>query len=97
MDLQFDPLREDEADVLVALVRAHHTDDDYPHSSYLEAAIVQIAKGEPMARAWIMRHADRVVGYVVLRSAIASSMVAATVSSTISILSPTHEAAAGAG
>ena len=66
MDLQFDPLRGDEAAALVAMVRAHHADDDYPHSPYFEAAIVQIAKGEPMARAWMVRHADRVVGYVVL-------------------------------
>jgi ribosomal protein S18 acetylase RimI-like enzyme len=65
MHLQFDSLREDEADALVAMVRAHHADDEYPHSPYFEAAIVQIAKGEPMARAWMVRHAD-VIGYVVL-------------------------------
>ena len=66
MDLQFDLLRADEADALVAMVRAHHADDDDPRSPYFEAAIVQIAKGEPMARAWMVRHANRVVGYVVL-------------------------------
>jgi ribosomal protein S18 acetylase RimI-like enzyme len=66
MHLQFDPLCEDEADALVAMVRAHHADDEYPHSPYFEAAIVQIAKGEPMARAWMVRQADSVVGYVVL-------------------------------
>lgn len=66
MHLQFDSLREDEADALVAMVRAHHAVDEYPHSPYFEAAIVQIAKGEPMARAWMVRHADSVIGYVVL-------------------------------
>ena len=66
MDLRFDSLREDEADALVAMVRAHHADDGHPHSPHFEAAIKQIAKGEPMARAWMVRHADRIVGYVVL-------------------------------
>jgi len=66
MDLQYDLIREDEADALVAMVRAHHAADDNPHSPYFETAIVGIAKGEPMARAWLVRHANRVVGYVVL-------------------------------
>jgi hypothetical protein len=42
--LQFDLIREDEADALVAMVRVHHAGDDYPHSPYFEAAIVGIAK-----------------------------------------------------
>jgi ribosomal protein S18 acetylase RimI-like enzyme len=66
MDLQYDLIREDEADALVAMVRAHHAADDNPHSPYFETAIVGIAKGEPMARAWLVRHGNRVVGYVVL-------------------------------
>jgi ribosomal protein S18 acetylase RimI-like enzyme len=66
MHLQFDPLREDEVDALVAMVHAHHAGDEYPHSPYFEAAIAQIARGEPMARVWMVRHADTTVGYVVL-------------------------------
>jgi hypothetical protein len=36
MDLQFDLIREDEADALVAMVRAHHAADDNPHSRTLK-------------------------------------------------------------
>ncbi len=66
MDVHFDPVSEGDMEALVAMVRANHAGDAHPHSPYFESAIAQIVKGEPLARAWMVRSADAIVGYVVL-------------------------------
>jgi ribosomal protein S18 acetylase RimI-like enzyme len=66
MDTVFELAREVDADALLDLARAFHIEDGHPLDAMGEAAVVQIARGEPFARAWIMRHGAAAVGYVVI-------------------------------
>jgi ribosomal protein S18 acetylase RimI-like enzyme len=64
--LRFDPVSEADADVLLRLVRAFRAEQNLPLDADSAAAVVRIAQGEPLARAWIARNAGRAVGYVVI-------------------------------
>ena len=65
-EIQCDPARTVDAELLIDLARAFHREDGHPLSAEGEAALRQIAAGEPMARCWIIRRADRAIGYLVL-------------------------------
>ena len=65
-DLQYDLALENEAEVLVGLARAFHTEDSHPLSPEGESALRRIASGEPMARCWLIRRAGQVIGYLVV-------------------------------
>ena len=65
-ELQFDAVTEADAAPLLAMARAFHSEDGHPLTSDGEAAVEQIAKGDPLVRAWIILEASQVIGYVVL-------------------------------
>jgi ribosomal protein S18 acetylase RimI-like enzyme len=52
--------------LLLDLARAFHREDGHPLSPEGEGALRQIVSGEPMARCWLIRHAEEAIGYVVL-------------------------------
>lgn len=64
--LSFDPVREGDADVLLHMVRAFRVEAGDPFDNNSAAAVVAIARGEPLARAWIARDGGVAVGYVVI-------------------------------
>jgi ribosomal protein S18 acetylase RimI-like enzyme len=64
--LHFDPLTETDADALVELGRTFHLEDGHPLGAVGEAALRQIARGEPLARAWLIRQRDQTLGYVII-------------------------------
>jgi ribosomal protein S18 acetylase RimI-like enzyme len=64
--LHFDPLTETDADALVELARTFHRDDGHPLTPAGETALRQIARGEPLARAWLVRQGDQTLGYVII-------------------------------
>ena len=64
--VSFDPVQVADADQLLCMARAFHAEEGHPITPAGEAAVVQIACGEPFAPAWIVRHAGRNVGYVVI-------------------------------
>lgn len=66
MDVVFQPARDMDADVLLSMARAFHIEDGHPLDTAAEAAVVQIARGEPFARAWIVWQGAAAVGYVVI-------------------------------
>jgi GNAT superfamily N-acetyltransferase len=63
---RFEPVGEADADVLLDMVRAFHTEEGDPLHPHSAAAVVGIARGEPLARGWIVRSADRAIGYLVI-------------------------------
>ena len=66
MDVVFEMAREADADALLVMARAFHDEDGHPLDKMGEAAVVQVARGEPFARAWILRRGRVAVGYVVI-------------------------------
>jgi ribosomal protein S18 acetylase RimI-like enzyme len=66
MDVVFEMAREADADALLAMACAFHNEDGHPLDPRGEAAVVQVARGEPFARAWILRDGSAAVGYVVI-------------------------------
>ena len=66
MTLTFDPAAEADADALLGLARAFHRDEGHPIGDAGEAALRQVARGEPMARAWIVRQQGEAIGYVII-------------------------------
>jgi hypothetical protein len=64
MDAEVVPVGPADADDLVALARAFHADEGRPLDAAAEAALAQIARGEPLARAWVARVAGCAVGYL---------------------------------
>ncbi|MBV8595392.1 MAG: GNAT family N-acetyltransferase [Candidatus Eremiobacteraeota bacterium] len=66
MDLRFDAVGPSDADTLLRFARAFHVEDGHPLDAAGERAVMQIAAGEPLARAWIVRQAHAAIGYVVL-------------------------------
>jgi ribosomal protein S18 acetylase RimI-like enzyme len=55
-----------DAALLLEMARAFHIEDGHPLTPAGEASAMRIARGEPLARAWIVRTAGRVVGYLVI-------------------------------
>ncbi|MFI5021466.1 MAG: GNAT family N-acetyltransferase [Alphaproteobacteria bacterium] len=66
MNIFFDLAREADVDALLGMARAFHVEDGHPLDTRGEAAVVRVAKGEPLARAWIARIGREAVGYVVV-------------------------------
>ncbi len=64
--VSFEPVGEADAGLLLEMVRAFHQEEERVLGVAGEAAVAAIAGGEPLARAWIARRSDRVVGYVVI-------------------------------
>ncbi len=65
-DIRCDPALASEAGLLINLARAFHEEDGHSLTSDGEAALRHIVAGEPMARCWLIRRANLVVGYLVL-------------------------------
>ena len=65
-DIRFDPALPGDAELLVDLARAFHSEDGHPLSPEGEAALRHIVTGEPMAHCWLIRGAGDVIGYIVL-------------------------------
>ena len=65
-DVRCDPALPGEAELLLALARACHDEDGHPLRPEGETALRQIVSGEPMARCWLIRRGEEVIGYVVL-------------------------------
>lgn len=59
-------MRDADAQVLLNMARAFHAEEGHPITSAGETAVMQIARGEPFAPAWIVWRAARAVGYVVI-------------------------------
>ena len=53
-------------ELLVALARDFHAEDGHPLTGQGEAALLQAVRGHPLARVWLVRERDRIVGYTVL-------------------------------
>ena len=66
MDLHFVPVGPADADTLLRLAQAFHREDGHPLDAVGEQAVVLITAGEPLARAWLVRQAEAVIGYLVL-------------------------------
>jgi ribosomal protein S18 acetylase RimI-like enzyme len=66
MDIRFDLAGEADRDVLLGLARAFHIEDGHALDRHGEAALLQVIRGEPFARAWIMRADGDAIGYVVV-------------------------------
>jgi len=66
MSIEFAPAGEADGEVLLRLARAFHLEDGHPLGNPGEAALLQIARGEPFARSWIVREDGAAIGYLVL-------------------------------
>jgi ribosomal protein S18 acetylase RimI-like enzyme len=66
IDLHFELAQEADVETLLGLARAFHFEEGRPLDSASETAVMQIVRGEPLARAWIARIEQRAVGYVVV-------------------------------
>jgi ribosomal protein S18 acetylase RimI-like enzyme len=51
---------------LLRLARDFHAEDGHPLTERGAAALAQAAGGHPLARAWLIREQDQIVGYAVL-------------------------------
>lgn len=51
---------------MLAMVRAFHAEDGHPLEASSEEAVLRVAAGEELARAWIVRSANNAVGYLIL-------------------------------
>ena len=65
-ELRFDPVGLAEGLVLMELVRAFCREDGREFGPAAKAAVLAIAHGEPLARAWLARKGGETVGYVVV-------------------------------
>jgi len=66
MTWTFDPVGAADAETLLHLARAFHEEEGHPIGDAGEAALRQVARGEPLARAWIVRQQGEAVGYVII-------------------------------
>ena len=66
LTVSFDPICAEDGPALLAMARAFHAEDGHPLAPECEDAVLQVAVGEPMARAWIVRQGTRAVGYLIL-------------------------------
>ena len=64
--VRFDPACAADGATLLAMVRAFHAEDGHPLEASSEAAVLRVAAGEELARAWIVRRASEAVGYLTL-------------------------------
>jgi len=62
----FDLVREADADLLVELARAFHDEEGHPLTVAGQAALRQLAQGEPFARTWLVRQGGETLGYVII-------------------------------
>ena len=58
-DLQFEAVTEASVDNLLAMARAFHSEDGHLLSPDGEAAVEQVARGDPIVRAWVILEAKR--------------------------------------
>ena len=65
-EVRFDPACAADGAALLAMVRAFHVEDGHPLDASCEAAVLQVAAGEALARAWILRRGAEPVGYLIL-------------------------------
>jgi GNAT superfamily N-acetyltransferase len=63
---RIDPARPDDLEPLLDLARRFHREDRHGLDAAGEAALHRIVADEPLARCWIVRRADRPIGYLVL-------------------------------
>lgn len=66
IDVRFEPARAADTAVLLAMVRAFHAEEGHFLDAPAEAAVARIAKGEELARAWVVRRGAEAMGYLVL-------------------------------
>jgi ribosomal protein S18 acetylase RimI-like enzyme len=66
VELDLVPVGVAEERTLLALAHAFHAEDGHPLSARGEAAIGMVARGHPLARAWLVRAEGKAVGYAVL-------------------------------
>jgi ribosomal protein S18 acetylase RimI-like enzyme len=66
MEIDIAPVCEADAYALLQMARAFHAEEGRDLDATSEAALMQVAKGEKLAPAWIVRSAGRCVGYVIL-------------------------------
>ncbi len=52
--------------LLLQLARDFHAEDGHPLSERGAKALTQAARGHPLARVWLIRERDQIVGYTVL-------------------------------
>ena len=64
--LRFEPAGEAQADILLRLAHAFHAEEGRSLDADAAAAVVGIARGEPLARGWIVNSSGEAVGYVVI-------------------------------
>jgi ribosomal protein S18 acetylase RimI-like enzyme len=64
--ITYNPVSEADLATLLRLVRALHQEEGHSLDAAGESAVRNIARGEPLARAWIMRFAGQPVGYLVI-------------------------------
>ena|SRR3712207_5536615 len=64
--VRFDPACAADGAALLAMARAFHAEDGHPLEASSEAAVLRVAAGEELARAWIVRRATEAVGYLIL-------------------------------
>ena len=64
--VRFDPACAVDRATLLAMVRAFHAEDGHPLEASSEGAVLRVAAGEELARAWIVRRAGEAVGYLIL-------------------------------
>ena len=55
-----------DTDELLALARAFHAEDGHPLDATGERAVLEVCDGHPLARGFLVRHAGRTAGYLVL-------------------------------
>ena len=60
------PVTEADEAELLRLARAFHLEDGHPLTERGAAALAQVARGHPLARAWLIRQDGRTVGYAIL-------------------------------
>ena len=60
------PVRPEGVEALLDLARAFRAEEGRRLDAANEAALIAITRGEPLARAWLVRVADRPVGYLIL-------------------------------
>jgi ribosomal protein S18 acetylase RimI-like enzyme len=64
--LRFEPVGEAQANILLSLACAFHAEEGRSLDADSAAAVLGIARGEPLARGWIVHSAGRAAGYVVI-------------------------------
>ncbi|MFO1050414.1 MAG: GNAT family N-acetyltransferase [Geminicoccaceae bacterium] len=64
--VELDPATAADEAELVRLARAFHAEDGHPLTESGVAALGLVARGHPLAKAWLVREAGRSVGYALL-------------------------------